>query len=60
MIIDRYATYASEVIRSNASESRRALIKPLLNLFSGAPNGIYLSIYLSNNLTKYLTIILAI
>lgn len=38
-ILERYSTYAQHVENTQGSRARRALVKPLLGLFAGEPNG---------------------
>jgi tRNA-dihydrouridine synthase A len=38
-IIEKYSTYAQHIENTEGQRARRALIKPVLNLFSGEPNG---------------------
>ena len=38
-IIERYSTYAQHIENTEGQRARRALMKPILNLFSGEPNG---------------------
>ena len=38
-ILEKYAEYARNVTDKEGKKARRAVVKPLLNLFSGEPNG---------------------
>mmetsp|Transcript_24222 Transcript_24222/g.24494 ORF Transcript_24222/g.24494 Transcript_24222/m.24494 type:complete len:400 (+) Transcript_24222:38-1237(+) len=39
VILTKYADYANSIEESQGPKSRRALLKPVLNLFHGVPNG---------------------
>ena len=39
LIVERYAEYADTIEKQQGSRVRRALVKAVLNLFTGEPNG---------------------